>query len=474
MLLASIFSLCLTGFDASLIGNLNVVPKYYEHFKLTTDLVALNTAIVSAGQVVSGLFAGHLSDHFGRRGALSIGASIIIIGAVLQASATTEAQFCVGRFVEGFAFTIVQTSSTTWIMESMPPKHRGILMGILISSIPLSGVLSSGINIGTFNLDSNWAWRSGFMVEIAFPMISLCLLPFTHESPRWLVYKGRSAEALAVISHLHAHGNADDPEVRREFAEITEVIEKERQIEKPWKNLIEPRSNLKRFSYSALTMIFYQITGSNTLIFFFPLILANAGINSVKTILIVIACLTGCIFFCVITGGWLSDRFGRKKILVTGTIVMDICLVILAVLSYLSASQKSTVYGPGAIVAVLVFQFASYNSWMILNYTYPLEVLSFTQRAKGVAASQSLSYAFSFLTLYTIPIALKHIGWKFYVINASWNIVIIAVVIFYFEETKGKTLEAAGNTIEGQAVDESTSTGEPKGSIKSVTVKGET
>lgn len=165
-----------------------------------------------------------------------------------------------------------------------------------------------------------------------------------------------------MISHLHAHGNADDPEVRREFAEITEVIEKERQIEKPWKNLIEPRtsrpsvlvvcaSNGRKGSYevclSKLTLCRLQsqeilllcvdhdllpnhrikhshvsgrsaATPSSRLTrdsFFFPLILANAGINSVKTILIVIACLTGCIFFCVITGGWLSDRFGRKKIL---------------------------------------------------------------------------------------------------------------------------------------------------------------
>lgn len=68
----------------------------------------------------------------------------------------------------------------------------------------------------------------------------------------WLI---GCAQALAVISHLHAHGNADDPEVRREFAEITEVIEKERQIEKPWKNLIEPRTSSLPSSSSAPPMI---------------------------------------------------------------------------------------------------------------------------------------------------------------------------------------------------------------------------
>jgi hypothetical protein len=78
---------------------------------------------------------------------------------------------------------------------------------------------------------------------------------------------------------------------------------------------------------------------------------------------------------------------------------------------------------------------------MILAYTYPPEVLKYSQRAKGVAASQSIGYAISFINLYTSPIALANISWKYYVITGAWDLVILLVIVLCFKETKGKTLE---------------------------------
>lgn len=78
---------------------------------------------------------------------------------------------------------------------------------------------------------------------------------------------------------------------------------------------------------------------------------------------------------------------------------------------------------------------------MILAYTYPPEVLKFSQRAKGVAASQAIGYAISFINLYTSPIALVNISWRYYVITLSWDVIILVVIILTFKETKDKTLE---------------------------------
>lgn len=78
---------------------------------------------------------------------------------------------------------------------------------------------------------------------------------------------------------------------------------------------------------------------------------------------------------------------------------------------------------------------------MILAYTYPPEVLKYSQRGKGVAVSQAIGYAISFVNLYTSPIALVKISWRYYIITAAWDLVILIVIIMYFKETKGKTLE---------------------------------
>lgn len=49
-----------------------------------------------------------------------------------------------------------------------------------------------------------------------------------------------------------------------------------------------------------------------------------------------------------------------------------------------------------------------------------------------------------------MPIALNNIGWKIYMINASWDIIIIGLIWYYWVETKGKTLEEIDAIFEGE------------------------
>lgn len=86
---------------------------------------------------------------------------------------------------------------------------------------------------------------------------------------------------------------------------------------------------------------------------------------------------------------------------------------------------------------------------MLLAYTYPAEILRYSQRAKGVVAAQSIGYAFSFLNLYTAPLAIERIAWRYYAINAGWNVGILAIVIWLFVETKGRTLEEMDELFDG-------------------------
>lgn len=93
---------------------------------------------------------------------------------------------------------------------------------------------------------------------------------------------------------------------------------------------------------------------------------------------------------------------------------------------------------------------------MHLAYSYPPEVLRYTQRAKGIAAGQAVGYAFAFLNTYTLPIAIEKISWRYYAINAGWNVAIVVVIWLLFVETKGKTLEEVDQlfTIDGVDVDD--------------------
>lgn len=58
-----------------------------------------------------------------------------------------------------------------------------------------------------------------------------------------------------------------------------------------------------------------------------------------------------------------------------------------------------------------------------------------------MALGQVACYAFGFVNQYTIPIAIDTIGWRYYAINAAWNVVISVIIWWVFVETNGYALE---------------------------------
>jgi hypothetical protein len=120
---------------------------------------------------------------------------------------------------------------------------------------------------------------------------------------------------------------------------------------------------------------------------------------------------------------------------------MTACLILLGIFVQRSEATGNMSFSYAAIAMVFVFQFGSCTSWLILAYSYPVEILKYSQRAKGTAAAQAVGYAFAFLAQYTSPIAIANISWKYYIANAGWNLAILGLVAWLFVETKGRTLE---------------------------------
>lgn len=76
-----------------------------------------------------------------------------------------------------------------------------------------------------------------------------------------------------------------------------------------------------------------------------------------------------------------------------------------------------------------------------LQALYPVEVLSFEMRAKGMAFSALAVNAGNLLNQFAWPISLEQIGWKTYIVFTIWDAVQFAVFYFLLPETKKRTLE---------------------------------
>jgi hypothetical protein len=77
-------------------------------------------------------------------------------------------------------------------------------------------------------LTNSWAWRTPSVIQALPSVLQVLLVFFAPESPRFLISKGRDAEALKTLAYYHADGNQDDPLVRYEFEEIKTAIEADR------------------------------------------------------------------------------------------------------------------------------------------------------------------------------------------------------------------------------------------------------
>ncbi|KAI8675958.1 MFS domain-containing protein [Fusarium keratoplasticum] len=450
ILVVAMSNICILSYDAGMINNLNAVQPYFEHFNLDSDLIGLNVAIISAGCIFGSPVVGPIVDRWGRKTGLGMGSVCIILGVVLQASAGKVAQLIAGRFIIGFATIINGSIAPMWVMELASPKYRSMLSSSVLVSVPFTSFLVTCIILGIYDKQSDWAWRGIMLGEAVPSILSLCLLPFVEESPRWLFYKGRGEEATNILARLHADGDIEHPMVVAESQEILGALEHEKENNGGWKDLVSPAPNLKRFSIAVLMNIFYQILGGNMILYFSSFLIAKLGIESRRTVILINIGLLLWKAFCSVGGVFLIDRIGARKPLIAGTSATVALFGMLSGLSYLSDERPNeTGYAIGAVVVVGLFLLAVSTSWMILAYTYPPEVLRYSQRAKGVVVAQAIGYAFSFLNLYTAPLALEKIGWKYYAINGSWNFGILIVVYWLFVETKGRTLEEIDELFDG-------------------------
>ena len=408
-------------------------------------------ALINAGSVFGGLFAGQVADRWGRRAGIALSALITIVGVIIQAAAVHEVMFCIGRFLLGTAITVNGAAAPTWVMEMSHPKVRGILGGMYMAIWYFVATIVSGISTATYFYPTTWAWRALAIGQVVPSLLSLSLLPLTPESPRWLISKDRHEEAVVLLATLHGRGDVDHPLVQAEYHEISSVLSYEKSLPaQSFKTLISPRPNLRRFSIVIVLNIAAQVIGSNIVSSYVGVVLASAGITDTHQQLVTNLGINIFNFFCAISGSFAMEKIGRKGMLFYTSCLMTLFLVLMAILSalYGDGSNKAA---SNAMVAIIFLFLGSYSfAWTPLTFVYPIEILNYTQRAKGLAVGQMACYALGFVNQYTTPIAIDSIGWRYYAINAGWDAVICAIIWLFFVETKNLALEEVDQLFDGE------------------------
>jgi MFS family permease len=136
---------------------------------------------------------------------------------VIQTTAYQNAQMIVGRIVAGIGNGLNTTAIPIWQVETAKPSHRGrlIVFQLVINIFGIS--ITNWMNYGfTYLPNSTISWRFPLAFQIFFALVTMLLVFFLPESPRWLILKDRMHEAAEIIGLLR-----DKPEIDVDV--VTEV-----------------------------------------------------------------------------------------------------------------------------------------------------------------------------------------------------------------------------------------------------------
>ncbi len=397
------------------------------------------------GCVLGGLVAGRIGDALGRRGGLQLAAAMFLVcsigsawpelgfGPVGGMGANALFQFNVYRIIGGVGVGMASLLAPLYIAEIAPPARRGNLVSYQQLAIVGGMLLVYFVNLAIARQGGEeWlhttGWRLMFASEAIPSLLFLALLFMVPDSPRWLVLKGRDAEARALLGRLG------------EPAEADAVL---REIEA---SLVVKHEPLMHFGgmvifVGLMLSIFQQLVGINAVLYYAPEMFRNMGSSTDSALLQTVIVGVANVAFTVVAM-LMVDRWGRKPLLILGAIVMAISMLALGALFQAHDMGLPSL----AMVIVYIAGFAfSWGPivWVLLAEIFPNSIKG-TAMGLAVAvqwlANLVVSWSFKVLDGNSALNATFNHGFAYYVYGAMS--VLAALFVWRFvPETKGKHLE---------------------------------
>ncbi|RSL52215.1 hypothetical protein CEP54_011016 [Fusarium duplospermum] len=314
----------------------------------------------------------------------------------------------------------------------------------------VGNILAGWVTYGTnLHIKTSWAWRIPTILQAGFPSIAMALVLFLPESPRWLISKDRTEEALAIFAKYRGEGDPNSPIVQLQYQQILE----EHNHEDPgrwwdYRELVDTRSARYRIMLVVATAFFGQWSGNNVISYFLPEMLKKAGMTNSNTQLLINAINAVICWIAAMCGSMVLDKFGRRKMMMSGLMGCLAAYIMLTGFAANSNQHKDLVYG--LIVAVYLFGICFATGMTPSATLYPMECLPNRTRAKGSSIKFLFMNIATMSNTYGISVGIKEIGWKLYLVYIVWIALEIAFMFVFFVETKGKNLEELSEIFEAK------------------------
>ncbi len=422
----------LFGFDTAVIsGTTNWLEKIFD---LTSLQLGFTVASVLIGTIIGALIVGKPSDKYSRKNVLFILAAFYLISALGSAIAWDWYSFLFFRLIGGLGVGGASVVSPMYIAEISPANYRGRLVAVTQFNIVFGILLAffSNYLISEFNLGiSEWRWMFG--VEAIPAAIFFFLLFLNPYSPRWLVGKNRIKEARYVLNACGADSNS----IESEIEEIKSSIDLEHHsLEEPFFS----KKYSKPILLAVAIAMFNQLSGINAIMYYAPHIFRMTGAGEESSLLQTVA-IGGINLIFTMAALLVIDHFGRRKLMLIGSVGYIISLSIIGISFYTYGAEFSKTGGWILLISLMVF-IASHAFgqgaviWVFLGEIFPNRV-----RARGQALGSFTHWIMAALISWTFPLFAELSGGHTFTFYAICMIGQLIWVLKIMPETKGISLE---------------------------------
>lgn len=460
----------LFGFDATVISG--TTDALRSVFELGKSAFGFTVASAVIGTIFGSIIVGRPADRFGRRAVLIVIAVTYFVSAVGTAMAWDWYSFLFFRFLGGIGIGAASVASPMYIAEISPAKYRGRLVAVTQFNIVLGVLLAylSNYVIARMALGGDdWRWMFGVM---AFPSaLFFGLLFLTPLGPRWLLSKGRTEEARDELARLGTDAKSVDKEIQDIQASLNLT---HHSVSEPFFT----RTYLKPILLVVAIAMFNQLSGINAILYYATSIFQMAGAGSRDVALLQGVVIGATNMVVTIIAMTLIDHFGRRKLMIVGSIgyILSLATIAWAFYTYgaqftaamdaakalaqvksagvvdassLAAAQSSLAAATAAVgagstfvlVSLMVF-IASHAFgqgaviWVFISEIFPNRV-----RARGQALGSFTHWIMCALITWTFPVIAEASGGHAFAFYAAMMVLQLIWVLWIMPETKGVPLE---------------------------------
>jgi sugar porter (SP) family MFS transporter len=422
----------LFGYDLSLISGAGVILK--KEFALSSFWFGAVTGSAVLGCPFGPLAGVWMADRLGRKWTLIISALLTLVSTIGCAASFGIIDFIIWRFVGGMGVGLASTVSPMYIAEIAPARLRGRL--VVVNQLAIVIGLSLSVYVAyLLSHGDHWRWMFATQgLPVACLLIGLAIVP---ESPRWLATAGRYPEALAVLAKINGLQQAE-----RELHAIRNELGEE---SGGFAELLRPGIRLAVAIGIAL-MVLSQINGVNMILFYTPHLFMEAGITDTPDAILNSVYIDTWITLCTVIAFWLTRTFGRRPILICGTIGMAFGHLLMFLNYTHHLPPIFTLAAMFVPTGAFTLTFAPL-SWVVLSEIFPNRI-----RGKAMSLATCAMFASSYVTINVFPMVLDAFRERFGNPGGTF-LIFLGVCLFAswfiwltIPETKDKTLEEIGES----------------------------